>query len=120
MFTYMDDCRYENMKKKSKENIFNIYLRFSYGLNELNEEEKALLNTKAEEFMNMLETASMTKTHKFSVFLAFYNEGNFKAKVDDEDMYKRFKNFYSKASNGIDFRDISQPVAIKTGEKKNT
>lgn len=102
MFTYMDDDIYENMKKKSKLNIFNNYLRFLDCMGELTEEEKAILNTKGEEFINMLETTSMNKTYKIPVFLAFYNEGNLKMKINDEDIYRSFKEFYSKGSNGID------------------
>lgn len=102
MFTYMDDDIYENMKKKSKLNIFNNYLRFLDSIEELSEEEKAILNTKGEEFINMLETTSMNKTYKIPVFLAFYNEGNLKMKINDGDIYRSFKEFYSKGSNGID------------------
>lgn len=118
MFTYMDDSIYENMKKRSKENIFNNYLRFLDKLNELTEEEKALLNTTAEESINMLETTNMSKTYKLPVFLAFYNEGSFKTKVDDEDIYKSFKNFYSKASNGIDLLRHNSTSDYKNWGKK--
>ncbi|MEA4826892.1 MAG: DEAD/DEAH box helicase family protein [Clostridium sp.] len=102
MFTYMDEGIYENMKRKSKQNIFNNYLRFLDSIEELRKEEKALLDTKAEKFINMVETTSMSKTYKIPVFLAFHNEGNLKMKVNDEDIYRSFKKFYAKGSNEID------------------
>ncbi|KOA18070.1 UvrABC system protein B [Clostridium homopropionicum DSM 5847] len=118
MFTYMDDDIYENMKRKSKQNIFNNYIRFLNSIGELREEEKALINTKAEEFINMLETTSMSKTYKLPVFLAFYNKGNLKIKINDDDIFTSFKEFYAKASNGIDLLRHKATSNYKTWDKR--
>ncbi|MGL5693520.1 MAG: DEAD/DEAH box helicase family protein [Peptostreptococcaceae bacterium] len=102
MFTYMDDDVYSNMKTKPKLNIFKDYLGFLDKLNELDEDEKEILNTFGYEFINMVENTSMSKTYKLPVFLAFYNDGDMKLKIDDNDLYESFKAFYTKGSNKVD------------------
>ncbi|KGM99657.1 DEAD/DEAH box helicase family protein [Clostridium botulinum] len=102
MFIYMDEEIYENIKKNKKNNIFKNYLIFLDELNELTEDEKSLLNTIGEEFIKMLEETSMSKTYKIPLILAFYNDGNFKMKINDIDIYTSFKGFYVSGSNGID------------------
>lgn len=102
MFTYIDNEIYMNMKKKSKFNIFNNYIQFLNNNDELEKEEKSIIGTVAEEFINMIENTSMSKTYKIPILLAFYNNGNIKLKIDDEDIYISFKEFYEKGSNAID------------------
>ena len=50
----------------------------------------------------MIETTSMSKTYKMPVLLAFYNDGNIKMEVTEEDIYKSFYDFYHKGSNKVD------------------
>lgn len=108
MFTYIDNEVYMNMKKKSKFNIFKRYIEFLNKNDELEKEERNLIGTIAEEFINMIENTSMSKTYKMPVLLAFYNDGNIKLNINDEDIYRSFKKFYQKGSNGIDMlRDKS-------------
>lgn len=102
MYTYMDDEIYTAIRSKSDINIFNDYLAFLSNINELNEEEKTLLNTKAHDFIKNIEKTSMTKTYKMPLLLAFYNNGNMKLRVDEEDIYESFKDFYSKPANALD------------------
>lgn len=102
LFTYIDDDLYNNMKKKSKLNIFKDYLGFLNKIDEVNEDEENFLNSFGYEFIQMLETTSMSKSYKMPVFLAFYNNGALKHKIDDEDLYLSFKEFYSKGSNKVD------------------
>ena len=102
MFTYMDDDLYSNIKKKSKLNIFKDYIKFLDDINELNESEKTLVDTLGAEFINLIENTSMSKTPKMPLLLAFYNNGDMKLKIDDEDIYKSFENFYNKGSNSVD------------------
>ena len=82
MFTYMDEDLYNNIKKKSKLNIFRDYISF---LNKINECENNLEDTLGHEFIKFIETTSMSKTYKLPVLLAFYNNGDMKLKIDDED-----------------------------------
>ena len=80
MFTYMDEDLYNNIKKKSKLNIFRDYINF---LIKINEYEDTLKDTLGHEFIKFIETTSMSKTYKLPVLLAFYNNGNMKLKIDD-------------------------------------
>ena len=111
MFTYMDEDLYNNIKKKSKLNIFRDYISF---LVKINESEDAL----GHEFIKFIETTSMSKTYKLPVLLAFYNNGNMKLKINDEDLYKSFKEFYSKGSNGVDMLKDKSTSKFKTWDKK--
>lgn len=102
LFLRMNDSIQSAMKKNPKMNLFKDYLTFLSRNNELTNEEKSLLNTKAHEFLNTLETTRMTKSYKIPIFLAFYNNGNIKMEISDEDVYKSMHIFYSNASNAID------------------
>lgn len=115
MFTYMDEDLYNNIKKKSKLNIFRDYISF---LNKINECENNLEDTLGHEFIKFIETTSMSKTYKLPVLLAFYNNGDMKLKIDDEDLYKSFKEFYSKGSNGVDMLKDKSTSKFKTWDKK--
>lgn len=102
MFTYMDSDLYYNIKKKSKINIFKDYLSFLDKVDELTIEELNLKNTLGAEFINLIETTSMSKTPKMPLILTFYNGGDMKLKIDDKDIAKSFRKFYSKGSNAVD------------------
>ena len=115
MFTYMDEDLYSNLKKKSKLNIFRDYISF---LVKINEYEDTLKDTLGHEFIKFIETTSMSKTYKLPVLLAFYNNGNMKLKINDEDLYKSFKEFYSKGSNGVDMLKDKSTSKFKTWDKK--
>ena len=102
LFLRMDDAVLEGMKRNSRFNLFRDYLKFLSDNDELTGEEKRLINTKAHEFLNALETTSMTKSYKMPILKAFYNDGDIKMEITDEDVYESFKEFYNYKSNGID------------------
>lgn len=102
LFTYMDDEIYAGVKSKSAINPFNNYIEFLAKHGELLESEDKLYNSRGREFINMIETTSMSKTYKMPILLAFYNDGNLKMEIDEEDVYKSFSDFYSKGSNKVD------------------
>ncbi|BDR63532.1 DEAD/DEAH box helicase family protein [Clostridium tetani] len=102
MYKYIDDNIYNNIRTKSKINIFNDYLGFLNKLEELDEEENRFIGTKAHDFIVKIETTAMTKTYKMPLLLAFYNNGDFKLKVSEEEIYLSFKEFYKKPSNAVD------------------
>ncbi|CDI48711.1 DEAD/DEAH box helicase family protein [Clostridium tetani] len=102
MYKYIDDNIYNNIRTKSKINIFNDYLGFLNKLEELNEEENKFIGTKAHDFIVKIETTAMTKTYKMPLLLAFYNNRDFKLKVSEEEIYLSFKEFYKKPSNAVD------------------
>ena len=60
----------------------------------------------------------MSKTYKIPVLLAFYNNGEMKLEIDDEDLYRSFKEFYNKGSNGFDMLKDKSTSKFKTWPKK--
>lgn len=118
MFTYIDDDIYSNLRKQSKNNIFKNYFKFLEELDEITAEEKALEATIAGDFINMIENTSMSKTYKMPILLAFYNEGNLKLSINEEDVYSSFKSFYSKGSNSIDLFNQKSTKDFKNWGKK--
>ncbi len=102
LFLKMDEYILSAMKRNSKLNLFRDYLTFLSDNDELTNEEKALVGTKAHEFLNVLETTSMTKSYKMPILLAFYNDGDVKMEITDDDVYVAMREFYSKGSNAVD------------------
>ncbi len=102
LFLKMDDNVYYAMKRNPKLNIFRNYINFLNEKREIDEDEKLLVNTIAHKFLNALETTNMNKSYKIPVLKAFYNNGNIKMAITDEDIYSNFKEFYSHKSNAVD------------------
>lgn len=119
IFRAMDEDVYANMKGKSKENIFKDYLGYLRDNDLLNEEQKTLMDTRAYDFINMIETTSMSKSYKVPILLAFYNNGNIKIEINDDDIYKSFKEFYTKGSNKVDMLKDKGTSNFESWEKKN-
>ena len=67
----------------------------------------------------MIETTAMTKTYKMPLLLAFYNEGNIKMEITEEDIYKSFYNFYHKGSNKVDMLKDKSTKDFENWEKKD-
>lgn len=102
LFTYMDETIYLNIKSKAKINPFKNYLNFLKNQNDLSDEEIAWLDTPAANFINMIEKTSMSKTYKLPTILAFIKNGRLELKINDDDLYESFKDFYSHGSNAVD------------------
>jgi len=102
MYTYMDESIYASVRIKKELNVFSDYISFLGKINEQTDDEKLLIGTIAHEFLKAIEKTSMAKMYKMPVLLAFYNNGNMKLAIDDEDVYKSFKEFYSHGSNAVD------------------
>ncbi|APC39963.1 DEAD/DEAH box helicase family protein [Clostridium estertheticum] len=119
MYTYMDDDLYNVIRSRGELNIFNDYLGFLNKINEVSEGEKMLLNTKAYGFLNTIEKTTMTKTYKMPLLLAFYNDGNIDLKIDEETIFKSFREFYDKPSNSVDLLRHKSTKEYKDFEKKD-
>ncbi|SFB11322.1 DEAD/DEAH box helicase family protein [Clostridium frigidicarnis] len=119
LFDLMDNDIYDNIKSKSNINPFIDYMNFLNDMDRVNEEETALMNTRAYDFINMIETTSMSKTYKMPVLLAMYNEGYFKTSIDDDDLYHSFRDFYNYKSNGVDMRKDKSTKDFEIWDKKN-
>lgn len=102
LFLRMDENVISNMKSKPKLNLFRDYIGFLSDNNELESGEKLLTKTLAHEFLNTLETTSMTKSYKMPILKAFYNNGDIKMEITDDDAYTSMKEFYKIKSNGVD------------------
>ena len=102
LFENMDWEKYLEIKKSSKENIFKNYIGYLMSIDELNCDEKEKIDGFCWRFIKMIENTRMSKSYKMPFLLSFYNNGDLKSKIDDEDLYNSFKSFYSKEENTAD------------------
>ena len=120
IFTYMDEDLYMNMKRNSKLNILNDYLGYLSKQSELkNQEEQEIVNNIAHDFIKMIENTKMSQLYKMPLLLAFYNKGDIKLKINDDDIYKSFKAFYSEGSNAVDLSRNKSTNKFKEFDKKD-
>lgn len=117
LFTYMDDEVYQNIRSKAM-NPFSNYLEYIKENDKLTHDEEILYNSRGREFINMIETTSMSKTYKMPVLLAFYNDGDVKMEISEDDIYKSFYNFYRKGSNKVDMLKDKGTREFETWDKK--
>ena len=119
LFLRIDDNIQNAMKKNSKLNLFKDYLTFLENNNELTDEEKNYINTKAHGFLKCIENTRMTKSYKIPILLAFYNKGNIKREITEEDVYKSMYEFYSSPSNAVDMLKDKKTKNYKNWSKKD-
>jgi len=113
LFVHMDNEIYSRARRSQNLNPFKGYLEFLGDLEELSPEEITLKDSFAGDFIEMVEKTSMSKTYKMPALLAFYNHGNLKMEIDDEDLFENFKRFYSKSSNAVDMLKHSSTKDFK-------
>lgn len=70
------------------------------------------------EFIDTIKTTKMDKSYKIPLLWAFYNNGNIKLKIDENDIYNSFKEFYSKEENTIDLQDLKSTEGYRDWNKK--
>ena len=99
LFTYMEAEIYDYCMKHSKDNPFRKYLEFLNDLNELSECEKQLYNSIGREFISIIETTDMQKVYKMPILYSFYNNGNIRLVVTEEEVLESWKNFFDKDRN---------------------
>ena len=102
LFTYMDDDIYRVAIAHSKDNPFKRYLDFRNELGELTEEENLLYSGIGREFINLIENTNMSKVYKMPVLIAFYNHGNIRSQVSEEELLDSWKEFFSTGTNWKD------------------
>ena len=108
LFTYMDDDIYQYCIKHSKENPFRRYMDFLNELQELSEDEKVVYSGIGKEFLSLIETTDMQKVYKMPILYSFYNDGNVRLAVTDDDVLAAWKKFFNTGTNWKDFSaDIS-------------
>lgn len=108
LFTYMDDDIYQYCIKHAKENPFKRYLEFLNELNELSEDEKEVYSEIGREFLHIIETTDMQKVYKMPILYSFYNDGNVRLAVKDDDVLMEWKKFFD---NGTNWRDFSSDIS---------
>ena len=102
LFTYMDDDIYRVAITHSKDNPFKRYLDFRKELGELSEGENILYSGIGREFINLIENTNMSKVYKMPVLMAFYNHGNIRSQVSEEELLDSWKEFFSTGTNWKD------------------
>ena len=86
LFTYMDDEIYQMAISHAKDNPFKKYMEYLKSLGELTLEEEKVYGTIGREFINVIETTNMSKVYKMPVLMAFYNGGNVRLSVTEEQL----------------------------------
>lgn len=107
LFTYMDDDIYQYCIKHAKENPFRGYMEFLHEMNELSAEEEEVYSGIGREFLAMVETTDMQKVYKMPVLYSFYNSGDMRLAVTDEEVLVAWKEFFD---NGINWRDFAADI----------
>lgn len=105
LFHEMEKEIYDLCMKNPKESPFKNYLAFKNKMKDLDENEEALYNSVAGDFINMLETTQMQKSYKIPILEAFYNNGDMKMDINQDDVYKSMKKFYNRGLNGQDLME---------------
>lgn len=118
LFLGMDDDVINAMKRNSKYNFFKDYISFLDDNQELTNEEESIINTPAHDFLKILENTNMTKSYKMPILKAFYNNGNIKMNITDDDVYQSMKEFYNYGTNGADMLKDKSSQDYKTWTKR--
>ncbi len=108
LFTYMEDNIYQYCIKHSKENPFRKYMEFLNELQELSMDEKEVYSGIGREFLSLIETTDMQKVYKMPILYSFFNDGNVRLAVTDNEVVEAWKKFFDNGTNWKDFAtDIS-------------
>ena len=110
LFTYMEDEVYQLCMRNLAENPFRRYLEFLHNMGELNIEQENIYNGIGREFLQVIEITSMSKSYKLPVLMAFYNDGNVKMEISEEDIYQSYKKFYGM---GINWKDLEKDKSTR-------
>lgn len=102
LFTYMEDEIYQYCMKNAKENPFRQYMDFLYGLHELSVKEETVYHSIGREFLSMIETTDMQKVYKMPILYGFYNHGNIRLSLTDDEVLESWKEFFNTGTNWKD------------------
>ena len=120
LFTYMEDEIYQYCMKHAKENPFRHYMDFLNELHELSDEEQTLYHSIGREFLSLIETTDMQKVYKMPILYSFYNHGNIRMAVTDDEVLESWKAFFDTGTNWKDLAtDISYSEYQKMTDKRH-
>lgn len=108
LFTYMDDDIYQYCIKHAKENPFRRYVEFLNEMQELSVNEEMVYSGIGREFLSLVETTDMQKVYKMPILYSFYNDGNIRLAVKDEDVLVSWKTFFD---NGMNWKDFAANIS---------
>ena len=107
LFTYMDDDIYQLVIRNSKENPFKFYQDYLYEMGDLPVDYEQIYNGIGKEFIQLIENTDMSKVYKMPVLMAFYNHGNVRMQVSEEQLLFSWKEFFSAGRN---WRDLEKEI----------
>lgn len=110
LFTYMDADIYKMAIDRSNVNPFKRYLDYLEELGELLPEEESIMQGIGKEFIRLIETTNMSKVYKMPVLMAFYNDGNMRMDVTEEELLKSWKQFFG---NGTNWKDLDRNLTYE-------
>ena len=113
LFTYMDDDIYQYCMKHAKENPFRRYMEFLNEMHELSVDEEVVYSGMGREFLSLIETTDMQKVYKMPILYSFYNDGDIRLAVKDEDVLAAWKTFFDNGTNWKDFATDASYVDYK-------
>ena len=110
LFTHMEDEIYGICMRTAKENPFRRYLEYLHDLGELSGEEETLCSGIGREFLNLLETTDMQKVYKMPILYSFYNDGDIRMAVTEQEMLHAWKKFFS---TGTNWKDLQEDITYE-------
>lgn len=102
LFTYMEDEIYQYCVRHAKENPFRQYMDFLHELSELSAEEETVYGGIGREFLALIETTDMQKSYKMPILYSFYNHGDVRLAVTEEEVLHSWKEFFNTGTNWKD------------------
>ena len=76
------------------------------------------LDQEAIDFISTIKKTRTDKSYKIPLLWAFYNNGNIKLKIDEDDIYNSFKEFYSKDEHAKDLQGQKSTKGYENWSKK--
>ena len=114
LFTYMEDELYQYCIAHARENPFRQYMDYLHELGELSAEEQTVYDGIGREFLSLIETTDMQKVYKMPVLYSFYNHGNVRLAVTDDEVLYSWKEFFN---TGTNWKDLVTDVSYSDYQK---
>ena len=83
-------------------------MEFLNELQELSKEEEEVYSGIGREFLALIETTDMQKVYKMPILYSFYNDGDVRLAVKDEDILVTWKTFFD---NGTNWKDVAAGIS---------
>ena len=83
------------------------YMDFLYEIHELSDEELQVYNGIGKEFLQLIETTDMQKVYKMPILYGFYNDGNVRMAVTEDEVVESWKSFFNRGTNWKDFPQVT-------------